>query len=78
MATRVQAHSVAKRTNRGGAGMTPWARLRTVSRMNSGIIAAPPRLVRFASEWAWTLVAITYVAVAASVFFRFFSTFTGL
>ena len=38
----------------------------------------PHSVVRFATEWAWILVAITYVAVAASVFFRFFTAFTGL
>ena len=42
------------------------------------MIPAPAGLVRFAADWAWTLVSITYVAVAASVFFRFFSAFTGL
>jgi hypothetical protein len=33
---------------------------------------------RCAAEWAWILVAIVYVGVAASVLFRFFSAFTGL
>ena len=60
------------------AAMIPLFILLTVRNLAHGIIPAPPRLVRFASEWAWTLVAIAYVAVAASVFFRFFSTFTGL
>ncbi|ALB03381.1 MULTISPECIES: vitamin K epoxide reductase family protein [Kocuria] len=60
------------------AAMIPLFILLTVRNLAHGIIPAPPRLVRFASEWAWTLVAITYVAVAASVFFRFFTAFTGL
>ena len=60
------------------AAMIPLFLLLTVRNLAHGVIPAPPGLVRFASEWAWTLVAIAYVAVAASVFFRFFSTFTGL
>ena len=60
------------------AAMIPLFLLLTVRNLAHGVIPAPPRLVRFATEWAWTLVAIAYVAVAASVFFRFFSTFTGL
>lgn len=60
------------------AAMIPLFILLTVRNLAHGIIPAPPRLVRFASEWAWTLVAITYVAVAASVFFSFFTAFTGL
>ncbi len=60
------------------AAMIPLTILLTVRNLVHGIIPAPAGLVRFASEWAWTLVAITYVAVAASVFFRFFTAFTGL
>ena len=60
------------------AAMIPLFLLLTVRNLAHGVIPAPPRVVRFASEWAWTLVAITYVAVAASVFFRFFTAFTGL
>ena len=60
------------------AAMIPLTILLTVRNLAHGVIPAPPRVVRFATEWAWTLVAIAYVAVAASVFFRFFSTFTGL
>jgi uncharacterized membrane protein len=60
------------------AAMIPLTILLTVRNLVHGIIPAPPGLARFAGEWAWTLVAITYVAVAASVFFRFFTAFTGL
>ncbi|MEX5270901.1 vitamin K epoxide reductase family protein [Kocuria sabuli] len=60
------------------AAMIPLFLLLTVRNLAHGIIPAPPGLVRFASEWAWMLVAISYVAVAASVFFRFFTAFTGL
>ncbi|MCD1143894.1 vitamin K epoxide reductase family protein [Kocuria sp. LUK] len=60
------------------AAMIPLTILLTIRNLAHGIIPSPPGLVRFATEWAWTLVAITYVAVAASVFFRFFTAFTGL
>ena len=60
------------------AAMIPLTILLTIRNMVHGIIPAPPGLARFAADWAWTLVAITYVAVAASVFFRFFTAFTGL
>ncbi|MCT2020289.1 MULTISPECIES: vitamin K epoxide reductase family protein [Kocuria] len=60
------------------AAMIPLTILLTVRNLVHGVIPAPVGLVRFAAEWAWTLVAITYVAVAASVFFRFFTAFTGL
>ncbi|WP_298587924.1 vitamin K epoxide reductase family protein [uncultured Kocuria sp.] len=60
------------------AAMIPLTILLTIRNLVHGILPAPPGLARFAAEWAWTLVAITYVAVAASVFFRFFTAFTGL
>ncbi|PKZ37021.1 hypothetical protein CYJ75_12525 [Kocuria rhizophila] len=60
------------------AAMIPLTILLTVRNLVHGVIPASATLVRFAAEWAWTLVAITYVAVAASVFFRFFTAFTGL
>jgi uncharacterized membrane protein len=60
------------------AVMIPLFLLLTVRNLAQGIIPAPAGLVRFASEWAWMLVAISYVAVAASVFFRFFTAFTSL
>lgn len=60
------------------AAMIPLFLLLTVRNLAHGVIPAPPGLVRFACEWAGTLVAIAYVAVAASVFFRFFTVFTGL
>ena len=58
------------------ATMIPLTILLTVRNLLHGIIPAPVGMVRFASEWAWTLVAIAYVAVAASVFFRFLHVFT--
>jgi uncharacterized membrane protein len=60
------------------AAMIPLTILLTVRNLAHGVIPARPGLVRFATEWAGTLVVITYVGVAASVFFRFFTAFTGL
>ncbi|MFF0905671.1 UNVERIFIED_CONTAM: vitamin K epoxide reductase family protein [Kocuria sp. CPCC 205316] len=60
------------------AAMIPLFLLLTVRNLAHGIIPAPAALVRFASEWAWMLVALSYVAAAASVFFRFFTAFTRL
>lgn len=59
------------------AAMVPLFILLTVRNLVHGVIPAPRAMVRFAAEWAGTLVAIVYVAVAASVFLRFFPAFTG-
>lgn len=60
------------------AAMIPLFLLLTVRNLAHGVIPAPAGLVCLASEWAWMLVALSYVAAAASVFFRFFTAFTGL
>ena len=60
------------------AAMIPLFLLLTVRNLAHGVIPDPAALVRFASEWVWLLVALGYVAAAASVFFRFFTAFTGL
>jgi uncharacterized membrane protein len=59
------------------AAMIPMFILLTVRNMAYGIIKVPAGLARAASEWAWTLVAVVYVGVAASVFLRFFNAFVG-
>jgi uncharacterized membrane protein len=59
------------------AAMIPLFILLTVRNLVHGVIPAPRAVVRFAAEWAGTLVAIVYVVVAASVFLRFFPAFTG-
>ena len=41
------------------------------------MIPAPPGVVRFATGWAGTLIAVAYVAVAGSVFVQFLPAFTG-
>ena len=60
------------------AAMIPLFILLTVRNLAHGIIPAPAAVVRFAAEWAWTLVAAAYVAVAGSVFLRFLPAFTGV
>lgn len=59
------------------AAMIPLFILLTVRNLVHGVIPAPRAVVRFAADWAGTLVAIAYVAVAGSVFLRFFPAFTG-
>ncbi len=59
------------------AAMLPLFILLTVRNLIHGVIPAPQVLVRFAAEWAGTLVAIVYVLVAGSVFVRFLPAFTG-
>ncbi len=59
------------------AAMIPLFTLLTVRNLVYGVIPAPRAVVSFAADWAGTLVAIAYVAVAASVFLRFFPAFTG-
>jgi hypothetical protein len=41
------------------------------------VIPAPSTLVRLATEWAGTLIAVVYVGVAGSVFIQFLPAFTG-
>lgn len=60
------------------AAMIPLFILLTVRNLVHGIIPAPGIVVRFAAEWAGTLVAIVYLVVAGSVFLRFFQAFTGI
>lgn len=59
------------------AAMIPLFILLTVRNLVHGVIPAPRAVVRFAAEWAGTLVAIAYVGVAGSVFLRFFPAFTS-
>lgn len=59
------------------AAMIPMFVLLTIRNLIHGILPAPSRLVRFVATWAGTLVAITYVAVAASVVVVFFPVLTS-
>lgn len=54
------------------AAMIPLFILLTARNVIHGVLLAPQAIRRFAAEWAWTLVAVIYVAVAASVFIIFF------
>ncbi len=58
--------------------MVPLFILLTVRNLAHGLFPASSAVVRFASQWAGTLIAVVYVAVAASVFFSFYSDFTTL
>ena len=60
------------------AMMVPLFILLTVRNLAHGLFPASPAVVRFASQWAGTLIAVVYVAVAASVFLSFYSDFTNL
>ena len=43
----------------------------TVRNMAHGVIPVSPALRKFATSWAWTIVGLVYVAVIASIFFKF-------
>ena len=57
------------------AMMIPLFILLTIRNLVHGIIKAPPAVVQFVAGWAWTIVALLWVATAASVFFRFLPVF---
>ncbi|WP_035777550.1 vitamin K epoxide reductase family protein [Arthrobacter sp. 35/47] len=57
------------------AMMIPLFILLTIRNLIHGIIKAPPAVVQFVADWAWTIVALIWVATAASVFFRFLPVF---
>ena len=59
------------------AAMIPLFLLLTVRNLAHGVIPAPPGVVRFATGWAGTLIAVAYVTVTGSVFVQFLPAFTG-
>ncbi|QCU79676.1 vitamin K epoxide reductase family protein (plasmid) [Citricoccus sp. SGAir0253] len=59
------------------AAMIPLFILLTARNLAHGVLPAPPGVVRFATGWAGTLIAVTYVAVAGTVFIQFLPAFTG-
>lgn len=59
------------------AMMIPLFIFVTLRNLVSGIIPAPAPVVKFAREWAWVLVALLYLGVIASIFFRFQNLFLG-
>jgi uncharacterized membrane protein len=58
------------------AAMIPLFILTTVRTMVHGVIPAPVVLTRWLAEWVGPIIVLTYIAVAASVFFRFLHVFT--
>jgi uncharacterized membrane protein len=58
------------------AAMIPLFILTTVRTMAHGVIPAPVVLTRWLAEWVGPIIVLTYIAVAASVFFRFLHVFT--
>ena len=59
------------------AAMIPMFVFTTVRNLSHGVLPAPAGLVKFTSEWAWVIVALLWVATAASIFFRFINSFLG-
>ncbi|EMY35278.1 hypothetical protein D477_005301 [Arthrobacter crystallopoietes BAB-32] len=59
------------------AMMIPMFVMVTVRNLAHGVIRAPEGVVRFASDWAWTITAVLWIATAASVFIRFMNAFLG-
>lgn len=57
--------------------MIPLFVFTTVRNLAQGVIPASPGLVKFLSEWTWVIVALLWVATAASIFFRFINSFLG-
>jgi uncharacterized membrane protein len=57
--------------------MIPMFVFTTILNMAQGVLPAPAGLVKFTSEWAWVIVALLWVATAASIFFRFINSFLG-
>lgn len=49
----------------------------TIRNITSGVIRLPARATRLIGETGWMLVALLYVAVIASIFFRFLPVFIG-
>ncbi|WP_394938178.1 vitamin K epoxide reductase family protein [Psychromicrobium sp. YIM B11713] len=57
------------------AMMIPLFLWTTIRNLVHGVIPAPAGLVRFLSNWGWTIVILVYLAVIASIFFRFIHLF---
>ena len=53
------------------AAMIPMFVWTTARNVAQGVIPAPPAVARVLSDWGWVIVAVLYIAVAASIFFRF-------
>lgn len=58
------------------AAMIPLVILTTICNLVHGVIPAPAALTRGLAAWVGPIIVLTYLAVAASVFFRFIHIFT--
>jgi uncharacterized membrane protein len=58
------------------AAMIPLFILTTVRNMAHGVIPAPAAVTRWLAAWVGPIIVLTWIAVAASVFFRFLHVFT--
>ncbi len=59
------------------AMMIPLFVWTTVRNLQHGVIPAPAPVTRFLADWAWVIVGLLYLGVAASIFFRFMNLFLG-
>ncbi|BCT76466.1 membrane protein [Sinomonas cyclohexanicum] len=57
------------------AMMIPMFVWTTIRNLEHGVIPAPPGLTRALADWGWAIVALLYVGVIASIFFRFLPMF---
>lgn len=57
------------------AMMIPMFVWTTIRNLQRGVIQAPASLVKTLGEWGWIIVAILYIGVIASIFFRFLPMF---
>ncbi|MCW1250456.1 vitamin K epoxide reductase family protein [Acaricomes phytoseiuli] len=59
------------------AMMIPLFIWTTIRNLVHAVLPAPAGLTKFLSSWGWTLVILIYIAVTASIFFRFINVFIG-
>ncbi|MET3370028.1 vitamin K epoxide reductase family protein [Arthrobacter sp. M2012083] len=59
------------------AAMIPLFVWVTIRNVTSGVIKAPPALVKFLSGSGWIIVALLYIAVIATIFFSFIHLFVA-
>ncbi|MDJ0355396.1 vitamin K epoxide reductase family protein [Paenarthrobacter sp. PH39-S1] len=59
------------------AMMIPLFVWTTVRNVQHGVIPASAGVRRFLADWAWVIIGLLYLGVAASIFFRFVNLFVG-
>jgi hypothetical protein len=57
------------------AMMIPLFVWTTARNLAHGVIPAPARLAKGLADWGWVTVAVLYIAVIATIFFRFLNLF---